>query len=99
MDNRLFDAVGRTSMAGYLLERWSEDQQRQIILCSFEELPKSNSYFEEPVFVWSHVMLPHFPLIFGPNGEAITPGQSILAMNHPEYSFDDWNIKRHIGIN
>ena len=93
MDNRLFDAVGRTSMAGYLLERWSEDQQRQIILCSFEELPKSNSYFEEPVFVWSHVMLPHFPLIFGPNGETITPGQSILTMNHPEYTDNDWNVK------
>ena len=93
MDNRLLDAVGRTSMAGYFIERWSEDQQREIILCSFEELPKISNYFEEPVFVWSHIMLPHFPLIFGPNGESITPGQSILTMNHPEYTNDDWNIK------
>ena len=93
MDNRLLDAIGRTSMIGYFIERWAENQQRQIILCSFEELPKINSYFEEPIFVWSHIMLPHFPLIFGPNGEPITPGQSLLAMNHPEYTDSSWNVK------
>jgi len=93
MDNRLFDTVARTSMIGYLIERWSEDLQRQIILCAFEELPKISSYYEEPVFVWSHIMLPHFPLIFGPNGEPITPGQSLLTMNHPEYTGSGWDIK------
>ena len=94
MDNRLFDAVGRTSMIGYFIERWSEEQQRQIVLCDFEELPKINDYFEERVFVWSHIMLPHFPLIFGPNGEPITPGTSLLTMNHPEYTDDSWNVKQ-----
>ena len=93
MDNRLFDAVGSTSMIGYFIERWAEEQQRQIILCDFEELPKISGYFEEPVFVWSHIMLPHFPLIFGPNGEPITPGQSLLTMNHPEYTGSGWDIK------
>ena len=93
MDNRLLDAVGSTSMIGYFIERWAEEQQRQIILCDFEELPKISGYFEEPVFVWSHIMLPHFPLIFGPNGEPITPGQSLLTMNHPEYTGSGWDIK------
>jgi hypothetical protein len=93
MDNRLLNAVGSTSMIGYFIERWAEEQQRQIILCDFEELPKISGYFEEPVFVWSHIMLPHFPLIFGPNGEPITPGQSILTMNHPEYTDSGWDIK------
>ena len=94
MDNRLFDAVGRTSMIGYFIERWSEEQQRQIILCGFEELPKINDYFEERVFVWSHITLPHFPLIFGPNGEPITPGTSLLTMNHPEYTDNSWDVKQ-----
>ena len=93
MDNRLLHAVGNTSMIGYFIERWAEEQQRQITLCDFEELPKISGYFEEPVFVWSHVMIPHFPLIFGPNGEPITPGQSLLTMNHPEYTDNDWNVK------
>jgi hypothetical protein len=93
MDNRLLHAVGNTSMIGYFIERWAEEQQRQIILCDFEELPKISGYFEEPVFVWSHIMLPHFPLIFGPNGEPITPGQSLLTMNHPEYTGSGWDIK------
>ena len=97
MDNRLFDTVARTSMIGYFIERWSEDLQRQIILCAFEELPKISSYYEEPVFVWSHIMLPHFPLIFGANGEPITPGESLLVMNNPhvfEGTDSSWNIKQ-----
>ena len=94
MDNRLFDAVGRTSMIGYFIERWSEEQQRQIVLCDFEELPKINDYFEERIFVWAHITLPHFPLIFGPNGEPITPGTSLLTMNHPEYTDDSWDVKQ-----
>ena len=93
MDNRLLDAVGNTSMIGYFIERWAEEQQRQIILCDFEELPKISGYFEEPVFVWSHIMIPHYPLIFGPNGESVTPGQSIITMNHPEYTSSGWDIK------
>ena len=97
MDNRLFDTVARTSMIGYFIERWSEDLQRQIILCAFEELPKISSYYEEPVFVWSHIMLPHFPLIFGADGEPITPGESLLVMNNPhvfEGTDSSWNIKQ-----
>ena len=97
MDNRLFDTVARTSMIGYFIERWSEDLQRQIILCAFEELPKISSYYEEPVFVWSHIMLPHFPLIFGANGEPVTPGESLLVMNNPHVfggADSSWNIKQ-----
>ena len=94
MDNRLLDTVGRTSMIGYFIERSSEDLQREIILCAFDELSTISGYYEEPVFVWSHIMMPHFPLIFGPNGEPITPGKSLLVMNHPEYTGNDWNIKK-----
>ena len=97
MDNRLFDTVARTSMIGYFIERWSEDLQRQIIICAFEELPKISSYYEEPVFVWSHIMLPHFPLIFGADGESVTPGESLLVMNNPhvfEGTDSSWNIKQ-----
>ena len=94
MGNKLLHAVGSTSVVGYFVERWAEDQQREIILCNFEELPKISGYFEEPVFVWSHIMLPHFPLIFGPDGESITPGKSLLSMNHPEFTDSGWNVKQ-----
>ena len=39
-------------------------------------------------------MIPHFPLIFGPNGESVTPGKSLLTMNHPEYTDSNWNVKQ-----
>ena len=57
-------------------------------------LDSENTNFEEPVFVWSHIMLPHYPLIFGPNGEPITPGTSLLTMNHPEYTDNSWDVKQ-----
>ena len=39
-------------------------------------------------------MIPHFPLIFGANGEPITPGSSLLVMNNPEFTDSSWNIKQ-----
>ena len=32
---------------------------------------------ENPVFVFAHILLPHSPYIFGPNGEKIVPGTSL----------------------
>ena len=81
-------------MFGYFIERWSENEDRQVILCTFEELPKVNESFDEPVFVWAHIMLPHPPLIFGPNGEAVTPGKPLLIMNHPDFRNSGWDIKQ-----
>ena len=36
-------------------------------------MPEIHKKFDEPVFVYAHVMLPHPPNLFGPNGEHVMP--------------------------
>ncbi len=49
--------------------------------------------FDEPVFVWAHIMTPHPPWIFGPNGEEITPGKPLLITDNPEFRDSGWEPK------
>ena len=85
LDNKLIDVLARTSIFGYYVERWAEAELRQVTLCAFDEFGNAGKVFDEPVFVWAHVMLPHPPWIFGPNGEEITPGKPLLITDNPEF--------------
>jgi len=94
LDNRLVDVLARTSIFGYYIERWAEGELRQVTLCAFENFGNAGNVFDEPVFVWAHVMLPHPPWIFGPNGEEITPGKPLLITDNPEFRDSGWEPKR-----
>jgi len=59
----------RMSMFNPIYHEFFEEDYRQRILCTFEEIPKIHEYSEKPVFVFAHIMVPHAPYIFGPNGE------------------------------
>ncbi len=93
LDNRLVDVLARTSIFGYYVERWGEAELRQTTLCTFEEFGNAGKIFDEPTFVWAHIMLPHPPWIFGPNGEEITPGKPLLITDNPEYRDSGWEPK------
>lgn len=93
LDNRLVDVLGRTSIFGYYVERWAEAELRETTLCAFKNFGEAGKVFEQPVFVWAHIMLPHPPWIFGPNGEEITPGQPLLITDNPEFRDSGWEPK------
>ena len=93
LDNRLVDVLARTSIFGYYVERWAEGELRQVTLCAFENFGNAGNVFDEPVFVWAHVMLPHPPWVFGPNGEEITPGKPLLITDNPEFRDSGWEPK------
>ena len=93
LDNRLVDVLARTSIFGYYIERWAEGELRQVTLCAFENFGNAGNVFDEPVFVWAHIMLPHPPWIFGPNGEEITPGKPLLITDNPEFRDSGWEPK------
>jgi len=93
LDNRLVDVLARTSIFGYYIERWAEAELRQVTLCTFENLGNSGKIFDKPVFVWAHIMLPHPPWIFGPNGEEITPGKPLLMTDNPDFRDSGWEPK------
>ena len=42
---------------------------RERLLCIFSELPEIQFESEKPIFVFAHIMLPHGPYAWGPNGE------------------------------
>jgi len=94
LDNRLVDTLIRTSIAGYFVERWAEAELRQVTLCTLNKFPESGNVFSDPTFVWAHVMLPHPPWIFGPNGEEITPGNPLLITDNPEFRESGWEPRQ-----
>ena len=67
----------QTSMISYLQEMLTYQGSRDRVLCIFDELPTLNQKFPSPKFIFAHVMLPHEPYIFGPNGEDVNPGTSL----------------------
>ena len=65
----------------YLLNDLSD-----VILCTFSTLPEVKENTSEPIFVLAHIMIPHPPFIFGPNGESISPDS--LDLFSPTHWFD-----------
>lgn len=50
-----------------------EDERREMILCVFSELENVQHNYDKPIFVLAHLIIPHHPYIFGPNGESVSP--------------------------
>ena len=79
IDSILFDTVTRTSMIGYFVERHEEQKIRDRINCAFSEIKTIGNNKDEPIFAFVHMLIPHPPNVFGPNGEAIIPGNPISS--------------------
>jgi hypothetical protein len=47
------------------------DPQRDRVNCKFSELSNLENSFNTPFFVFTHIMSPHPPYLFGPNGESL----------------------------
>lgn len=50
-----------------------EDDKREQILCIFSEIPKAHHNFNQPAFIFAHIHVPHYPYVFGANGEPTSP--------------------------
>ena len=79
IDSMLLDTVARASMIGYFVERYDEEEKRNQIKCAFLESKTIGNIKNKPIFAFIHILLPHPPNIFGPNGESIIPGNSISS--------------------
>ena len=79
IDSALLDMIGRTSMIGYFVERYGEEKIRDRINCAFSEIKTIGNNKDEPIFVFVHMLFPHAPYVFGPNGETVIPGNPISS--------------------
>jgi len=77
VDYRMLQMLYKTTILsdirdiGKQIRHYIWDQKRDQILCEFSEVPKLKSKFEEPIFVFVHIVAPHPNWVFGPNGEPI----------------------------
>jgi len=58
------------------------DDRRARVLCTFSTLAEVQHRVEGPRFVFAHILVPHAPWLFGPNGE---PVDSELRMDKWRY--------------
>lgn len=78
--NQIFE----TSMLNPISVELSYDQVRESRLCVFAELSEIGARSEKPAFVFTHMILPHEPILFGENGEPINPDSLILKLDTGE---------------
>ena len=72
-------------------------ERRDRIHCQFDEITKIKQETEKPVFVFMHVVAPHDPYVFGPNGEEVdykytfgpTASQGYLTINEENKAYLD----------
>ena len=58
--------------------------KRQQILCVFDNLPELHKSFDDPIFVFAHMVIPHTSFVFGPDGEPVN-GFLIKGSNLENY--------------
>jgi hypothetical protein len=79
IDSILFDSITKISMIGYFVERHEEGKIRDRVNCAFSEIKSIGNNKDEPIFAFVHILMPHPPNVFGPNGEAVIPGNPISS--------------------
>ena len=72
VDSQLLNMTIKTSILVILLEKWEQHELRDAALCDFAELSKQQQKFDEPIFVFSHILIPHPPFLFDSEGNPIS---------------------------
>lgn len=67
-----FETMQGTSATAFIQTRLDNAKQirREVVLAAFSHLQSIPDY-EAPTFTFVHIVSPHYPYLFGPNGEAV----------------------------
>ena len=90
------DQLSNTPVAQFMAKRQLArfDIQREIILGEFENL-KQVPAIAGPKFVFAHIISPHVPYMFGPNGEEITNSGPFTLASQEQ---GEWNQQAELYI-
>ena len=68
---------------------YSSDKARDRILCTFSQLASIRENVDGPMFVFAHIVSPHPPYLFGPNGEPVK-----LTAENEVTGLDTWQDRK-----
>ncbi len=69
--NEFTEVLVRTTILRPLADRLISHDRREVVLCTFATLAEVQHTIEGPRFVFAHILVPHPPFLFGPEGEPI----------------------------
>ena len=72
-------------------------EHRGRIIFALEELERISALVEGPKFVFIHILAPHDPFVFGPNGEYVERNSPFTLNNDEEYSTWDKYSEGYVG--
>ncbi len=79
------EVLVRTTVLRPLADRLISYDRREVVLCTFETLAEVQHTVEGPRFVFAHVLVPHPPFLFGPNGETINTDPALRTKDWSKY--------------
>ena len=79
LDSEFLISIVDASILKPIYVKFFDVNSRDRIQCILSQLPQIGTTIDEPIFVFAHLLLPHPPYMFGPNGEAITPKSLTLV--------------------
>ncbi len=71
--NELMSAVSKINIFEYVLTWIELENTREQQECYFSEISEIHKKYDEPLFIFAHILVPHPPNVFGPNGEQVMP--------------------------
>ena len=78
LKSRFLTELSRTTIINYFAEKQIENERRHIQLCALSELENIRDQYDEPVYVFAHLFIPHAPYLFDKDGNPVTPQSNKL---------------------
>ncbi len=79
------EVLVRTTILRPLANRFISHDRREVVLCTFEMLPEVQQTIDGPLFVFAHILVPHPPFLFGPDGEPIGGDPGLRSRDWSQY--------------
>jgi len=89
-NSQLFEIIMRKSILNAVYIKMFESDYRERIDCVFSELPQVQHRTKQPAFVFAHIMLPHAPFVWGPNGEHLSRDEFFLQFGGQERTIEGY---------
>jgi len=83
--NEFTEVLVRTTLLRPLADRFISHDRREVVLCTFSTLAEVQHTTKGPRFVFAHILIPHPPFLFGPNGEAINTDPALRTKDWSKY--------------